>query len=113
VSETRNYNAFTDQALRDMLAERRVKPNVIARMDRPGMIRELLSSDKRRELKQRPKTTQKVRIHLDLELAEPHDATGLKALGDWVVGMVDDPDIATAKWTQIIPTEPDFDWQGE
>jgi len=60
-----------------------------------------------------PRTTKKVRMHIDLELATPHSAEQLYALAkDIETTVTPQLGVEMAKVTEIIPAEHNFDWQG-
>ena len=61
----------------------------------------------------RPTKTDDVRLHLDLRLRTPMDGDSLHVIAAAVAeaAQAHVHHVKAARWSQIIPAEPDFDWQ--
>jgi hypothetical protein len=58
--------------------------------------------------------TAKIRVVLDLDLTINHDSKMLRDLATQIAEeTAEDINVARARWTQIIPYEPDFQWENE
>lgn len=57
--------------------------------------------------------SQSLSVHLDIELDVPLDAFSLYVIAAGIAEYAQKcPHVRGARWTQILPAEPNFDWQG-
>lgn len=114
------YQEYTDGELRAQLKARsRFKPNTIQNMLRGELMHELGNLDAagvnaKNTRCDRPTTTEKVRLHIDLDLDRPHTPSQLRVLASTATAqMLRIAFVIEAPVTQIIPVEANFDWQGQ
>lgn len=84
---------------------------------KPGEIYTTKSDHPYREAKAetaKVKETSFARISIDVEFSRPMDATALKVISTEIVNRaLNHPNVDRAYWTQIVPSEANFDWQGQ